>query len=365
VLAGRVYRYSQGFLRHPNCDCVMLPTTVAAPDLVQDPVELAKAGQIRGLSQADMLAIEQGADFGQVVNVRLRKAGLRQAGKVLARRGKPTPEGIYAAAGEDRDAKPCAAEASDICSNHSGGCHAVWICRGLGLRCPAVPDPARRAGRHPPRLSTRHLPSRKASGHSATEATPCRKRQPKAHHGRDCRPDVCRHLDRDHLRNGGLRNGGRRQVLGDAGKKALDAMKAKWKDADKLAKENAATMAAHSRRSSTARKPSTPQNRPSAETEQAALAKANDRILRSEVKAAAKGVLADPADAYKFLDLDSFEVDDDGEVDDRASRLRSTTSSRPSPTSPCKTASGSRVAQTAGLARSPARRNCPRPMSSD
>jgi hypothetical protein len=102
VLAGRVYRYSQGFLRHPNCDCVMLPTTVAAPGLVQDPVELAKAGQIRGLSHADLLAVEDGADFGQVVNVRLRKAGLRQAGKVLARRGKPTPEGIYAMAGEDR-----------------------------------------------------------------------------------------------------------------------------------------------------------------------------------------------------------------------------------------------------------------------
>lgn len=102
VLAGRVYRYSQGFLRHPNCDCVMLPTTVAAPDLVQDPAELAKAGQIRGLSRADMLAIEQGADFGKVVNVRLKKAGLRQAGRVLARRGKPTPEGLYALAGDDR-----------------------------------------------------------------------------------------------------------------------------------------------------------------------------------------------------------------------------------------------------------------------
>lgn len=96
VLAGRIYRYSQGFLRHPNCDCVMLPTTVAAPDLVQDPVELLKAGQIRGLSKADVLAIEHGADFGQVVNVRFRKAGLRQAGKVLARRGRLTPEGIFA-----------------------------------------------------------------------------------------------------------------------------------------------------------------------------------------------------------------------------------------------------------------------------
>lgn len=102
VLAGRVYRYSQGFLRHPNCDCVMLPTTVAAPDLVQDPVELLRQGHIRGLSKADQLAIEQGADFGRVVNVKARKAGLRQAGRVLARAGKPTPEGIYARAGDDR-----------------------------------------------------------------------------------------------------------------------------------------------------------------------------------------------------------------------------------------------------------------------
>lgn len=54
------------------------------------------------------------------------------------------------------------------------------------------------------------------------------------------------------------------------------------------------------------------------ETETAALAKANERILRSEVKAAAKGVLADPADAFKFLDLSSFDVNDDGEIDDAA-----------------------------------------------
>lgn len=49
-----------------------------------------------------------------------------------------------------------------------------------------------------------------------------------------------------------------------------------------------------------------------------ALSGANQRILKSEVKAAAKGVLADPQDAYKFLDLDSFEVDSDGNVDESA-----------------------------------------------
>lgn len=44
--------------------------------------------------------------------------------------------------------------------------------------------------------------------------------------------------------------------------------------------------------------------------------KANLRILRSEIKAAAKGVLADPSDAYKFLDLDDFDVSDEGDVDE-------------------------------------------------
>lgn len=96
VLAGRVYRYSEGFLRHPGCDCVMIPTTVANPNFVQDPVDLMKAGQVTGLSKADRRAILDGADFGQVVNVRLRKAGLMQSGRVLARSGRPTPEGIYA-----------------------------------------------------------------------------------------------------------------------------------------------------------------------------------------------------------------------------------------------------------------------------
>jgi hypothetical protein len=95
VLAGRVYRYSDGFLRHPNCDCVMIPTTVAAP-YAQDPESLFREGMVTGLSKADAQAVRDGADLGQVVNVRSRKAGLQQAGRVLARAGRPTPEGIYA-----------------------------------------------------------------------------------------------------------------------------------------------------------------------------------------------------------------------------------------------------------------------------
>lgn len=52
------------------------------------------------------------------------------------------------------------------------------------------------------------------------------------------------------------------------------------------------------------------------EAEQAATAKVNARILRSEIRAAAAGKLSDPKDALKLLDLDQFEVDADGEVDE-------------------------------------------------
>lgn len=102
VLAGRVYRYSTGFERHTNCDCVTVPVSVAstfadavAAGIAGDPADLLANGQVRGLSKADTQAILDGADFGQVVNVRRQAAGLRQPGRVLSRRGRPTPEAIY------------------------------------------------------------------------------------------------------------------------------------------------------------------------------------------------------------------------------------------------------------------------------
>src|SRR5699024_6854796 len=49
--------------------------------------------------------------------------------------------------------------------------------------------------------------------------------------------------------------------------------------------------------------------------EEAALNKANERILKAEVRANAAAKLADPADALRFIDLSEFEVGSDGEVD--------------------------------------------------
>lgn len=53
-----------------------------------------------------------------------------------------------------------------------------------------------------------------------------------------------------------------------------------------------------------------------AQAVQEANAKVAERIIRTEVKAAAKGVIADPNDALAFIDLSQFDVSDDGSVDE-------------------------------------------------
>jgi hypothetical protein len=105
--------------------------------------------------------------------------------------------------------------------------------------------------------------------------------------------------------------------LGDPGKKALDEMKAKWKAAEAEAKterEQRAALQAQVEGKEAEHKASQEVQRVKDE----ALAAANERILKAEVRAAAAGKLTDPADALRFLDLSALEVGADGEVDGKA-----------------------------------------------
>lgn len=84
ILAGRKYRWSRGFQRHPGCDCQMVPVDDprAADDLLTDPRSAFDAGQVGsyrtlkdgsrvfvdGLSKADRRAVADGADIIKVVN---------------------------------------------------------------------------------------------------------------------------------------------------------------------------------------------------------------------------------------------------------------------------------------------------------
>jgi len=106
-------------------------------------------------------------------------------------------------------------------------------------------------------------------------------------------------------------------ALGDAGKKALDAMKAERNEAKAEAKRFADEFAALKAQVE-GRQAEHEALQKAREVETAALAKANERILKAEIKAASAGKLADPLDALKFLDLGQFEVGDDGDVDSGA-----------------------------------------------
>ncbi len=131
VLAGRLYRWSSGFLRHPRCDCQMRPITRSewdghATDVTSDPKKAFQAltaqAQDQLYTRAGAQAIRDGADLGQVVNARrgMYTAAGRTfattegttargvAGNRLRAAGLPvlrlTPEQIYLEADGDRQA---------------------------------------------------------------------------------------------------------------------------------------------------------------------------------------------------------------------------------------------------------------------
>lgn len=100
--------------------------------------------------------------------------------------------------------------------------------------------------------------------------------------------------------------------LGDPGKKALASMK------ERLRKERERRKAAESERDQlkTGSGDANDPERIRTEADRAATDRANARIVRSEIRAAAAGKLTNPRDALAFLDLTKFDVDEDGQVDE-------------------------------------------------
>lgn len=102
--------------------------------------------------------------------------------------------------------------------------------------------------------------------------------------------------------------------LGDKGKKALAEERAARRAAEKAAKEAREEAEKLRREQMDETQRAIAEARDEARRD--ALATTNRRLISAEVRAAAaKKGLADPADAVNLLDLDSFDVDDDGEVD--------------------------------------------------
>lgn len=101
--------------------------------------------------------------------------------------------------------------------------------------------------------------------------------------------------------------------LGDPGKKALDAMKSKWRTERDQRKDLEQQIADLKAEAAEGDDPDPDAIREAAKAE--ARAELNERLVAAEVRAAAAGKLNDPADAAKFLDLSKVDVDGDGNVD--------------------------------------------------
>jgi hypothetical protein len=94
VLAGRVYTWSDGFQRHPRCDCIHVPVTAGrlgedtgnSPERIFEGMSTAEQNRVFGVAGAE--SIRRGADIGQVVNAR--------QGMVSAGGRKYTTEGVTA-----------------------------------------------------------------------------------------------------------------------------------------------------------------------------------------------------------------------------------------------------------------------------
>lgn len=106
VLAGRIYRDNDGFLRHPQCDCQHWPVESwdQAHDegLVFSAKDAFDRGQIHGLSAADTQAIRDGADISKVVNA----ASGMQTSSIFGRHGLKTTLASTTKRSEWRKANP-------------------------------------------------------------------------------------------------------------------------------------------------------------------------------------------------------------------------------------------------------------------
>lgn len=106
ILAGKWYRWNEGFQRHPRCDCRHVPADKAAGEkLKTDPYAafraLSEPEQDKAFGRSNARAIREGADIYRVVNVQSR--GLSSPASRQAQRfGTPTrvtPDQIFRTAG--------------------------------------------------------------------------------------------------------------------------------------------------------------------------------------------------------------------------------------------------------------------------
>jgi len=112
ILAGKFFRWNEGFQRHPRCDCKHIPAQDAewakAEGFISDPYEAFKSltpeQQDRVFGRIEARAIRDGADIYRIENTKLRGLGTAKGREKFGTPTKMTIDDIYRTAGNRKNA---------------------------------------------------------------------------------------------------------------------------------------------------------------------------------------------------------------------------------------------------------------------
>jgi hypothetical protein len=136
VLAGRVYKWNNGFARHPRCDCTHIPTTVANADsYLTKPQDLLDRGLITDLTKAQREQVDGGANLVKVLNQsrdrwREQMAVDRAAAGPVDRAGRSRPTGW---SGGGTNPPPVGTTVHDLMAHLTDRVQAINAMRAAGI----------------------------------------------------------------------------------------------------------------------------------------------------------------------------------------------------------------------------------------
>lgn len=137
ILAGKWFRWNQGFQRHPRCDCRHIPSSEQiAGDFTTDPYEAFKsmttAQQDKAFGRIEARAIRDGGDIYRVVNIGQRGLGTARSAARYGTPSRMTVDDIYRVAGTRTNAIQIMTEQGYITGPQVAGGNILGQVEGFG-----------------------------------------------------------------------------------------------------------------------------------------------------------------------------------------------------------------------------------------
>lgn len=137
ILAGKWFRWNEGFQRHPRCDCRHIPSSESiAGDMTTDPYaafeSMSREEQDAKFGRSEARAIRDGGDIFRVVNVQSRGLGTASAARRYGTPSRLTVDDIYRQAGTRTNAIRMLTQEGYITGPQVAGGNIVGTREGFG-----------------------------------------------------------------------------------------------------------------------------------------------------------------------------------------------------------------------------------------